>query len=560
MARLHASRRPIVVSFRRHHTQQQDSTADTELSGGSTSTGPEVYVSLEELTKNSSRFNSRKSSKSKKTRNKLNETCLSVICKHSNPTCTGIRDRTVKEGNDKEDTFSGFTSSSNSSFRFSSSHDNQSKDMLVPSWYIENESSVCLPLNIDVKMSKEMALIKNNTENPTHNDTENLGAFKNSVKYPKVEDIEIFQEQHLKIQSSIKKSQRNSKRNRHHSKTQNEPNTIPNNTDYYFEKTRRLNVRFDEFQNDKKNTRRNTINGMPQSVPRSSTLPSFRSATSDTDARVVDLSVHSLKYSTFFETSHDIANRGKLAGEVHRFRSSTQLSDRTTNEGCTGPYTSDSNTTSASESYVKCNVISHRKKEQNLSDMTEIPICEVCTPAKNIFNDGFNSKVTHGAQSALETKTKQLLREDEIQDENNKIQISIPKIHCVEKEILNERFDIRSESERKQNKAVEHPQLSSQNNILPPNTVATVSTEKCDTHTRAPVCGKTAVMEKECIKYMSETTIYDFTVSMPFCNSRPKSCTDLTLPAHVSIRQNCELFTSALYSSSPRLATCDLAL
>ncbi|PSN37892.1 Pyrokinin-1 receptor [Blattella germanica] len=233
MARIRGSRRPIVVSFRRHRSQVDGGTADAEVSGGSTSTGAEVYVSLEELTKN----NRRKMSKFKKTRNKLNETYLSVLFRHSklyskkdhpmpiNPSCFLYGASDVQNG------------------------------ALPPVW--------CngIPEDVDIK-PLEQPLIAAAESKP-------------SQSYPKVEDIEIFQEQHFRIQSSLKKMHR-----RRRNKIHKPPNASSSSIEYYFQEPR-----------EKKKSV-----GVLCNVPRSSTLPSFGSVERRADA--ID---QSLKRSSGFD-------------------------------------------------------------------------------------------------------------------------------------------------------------------------------------------------------------------------------------------------------------------
>ncbi|KAJ9592155.1 hypothetical protein L9F63_001271, partial [Diploptera punctata] len=98
MARLHGSRRPIVVSFRRHNTYIDSapaSIADTEVSGGSTSTGPE------------------------KTRIKFNETYLSVLFRHAKSS-KSVKGKTENNGGKKQEIATELTPTTDTSFIFAS--------------------------------------------------------------------------------------------------------------------------------------------------------------------------------------------------------------------------------------------------------------------------------------------------------------------------------------------------------------------------------------------------------------------------------------------------------
>jgi hypothetical protein len=424
MARLHASRRPIVVSFRRHHSQQQDNTVDSELSGGSTSTGPEVYVSMEELTKS----NSRKSIKLKKTRNKLNETYLNVICRHSKPSSIGGRDKTVKQLSEKGDSCSGFTFSSNSNLPYSLSLDNQAEGFRVPSWYTENESDINLPWisrDIDTRISKEVSLIKASTENLSSNDTTTSRVCEKPIKYPKVEDIEIFQEQHLKIQRSFKKRQRNS---RHRSKTHKETTASFNSIEYHFrDSNHRLDVRLEEIRNHTANI----ISGVPQrTVSRSSTLPALHTVSKDKQTHFNDAQVQRLRHPLFLYTSYDNLNQGQIAREGRKFMLSTQLSERVTRKKCLDPDILDS-IIFKPESYVKSGVASLAEQTQSLSDVNETSVSRVFASANDTTNFDFNSD-THGAKSLHVKQTKVLLNEDG----NDTIQLPHSQILSVEEEII----------------------------------------------------------------------------------------------------------------------------
>jgi hypothetical protein len=512
---------------------------------------------LEELTRYNSRYNSRKSSKFKKTRNPLNETYLSVVCRQSKSTSTDTRDKNAKEESEKEDTYSGFTSSSNSSFPYCLNHDNQSEDFMAPSRFIENESNACHPIDINVKTSKENSLIKNGTGKIVDNDIKSLGTFKQFIKYPEVEDIDIFQEQHLKIRSSLRNRHRNSRHNRHHSRTHKAPTTSSNSTECYIKESHdKLKIRSDEIQNDVTNT----INEIPHcTVLRSSTLPSFQTVTknkemrfSDTEAKAMDLSVQCLRHAPFLKTSYDILNHEKLTGEEYNNRLSKQFSERVTHKRCIDPNVLSSNTIFKPESYVK-DITSLTEQEQNVSDINETPTSIGHRSAKNIPNNVPN--VPHGVQSPLDKETSLLVKQDKIHHETD-------TILCLEKEIVDEGSNNYNRSgEEKKNKPLEqHNSFVPENDTLQLENVAIVTLGECDIHTTTHVCCETTVIEEESPEYVANTTVYNFAVSMPYCNSRTKSCTDLTLPAHVSVRQNGKLYTSPVYSSSPRLTTCDLTL
>jgi hypothetical protein len=397
---------------------------DSELSGGSTSTGPEVYVSMEELTKNNSRSFSRKNIKLKKTRNKLNETYLNVICRHSKPISTDGRDRTVKQLSEKGDSCSGFTLSSNSTLPYSLNLDNQAEDFQVPSWYTENESDINLPRlprDRDNRISKEVSLIRARTENLSSNDSTTSRTLEKPINYPKVEDIEIFQEQHLKIQRSFKKRQRNS---RHRLKTHKETTESSNNIEHHFrDSNHRLDVRLEGIRNHTAYM----IRGIPQhTVSRSSTLPALHTVSKDRETHFSDTEaeVQRLKHPLFLHTSYDNLNHGQFAHEGRKFMFSTQLSERNTRKQCLDADILGSNNILKPASDVKAGVAS-------LAQQTQTSVSRVYTSANDTINFGFNND-THGAKSLLAKQKKILLEEDN----NDALQVSYSQVLSVEEEII----------------------------------------------------------------------------------------------------------------------------
>lgn len=461
MARLHTSQRPVVVSFRRYHTQQQDTTGDTEISGGSTSTGPEVYISLEELTRNLSRNTSRKSSKLKKNRDRLNDTYLSVSCKRPKSTAKDARDKNAKEETDKEDACSGFPSPANSYFPYSPKHDNQSQDFMVPSAFTDNESNALHLTGINVETSKENSLTKNNTEKILDNDTELSGAFKERMKYPKVEDIEIFQEQHLKIQIPLKKKHVRSRHNRHQSKAPNALTSSYNTTEYYHRESRdRLRIKSDEIQNDR------IHEGPHCTVLRSSTLPSFQTATKDTETCFSDTEAKAedLSRAPFRQNTCDFQSDDKSAGEEQNVRLSRQFSETVSHNRCKSPDVLRGNTIFKPKSYVI--------QDKNESDLTDTPTKIGHTRVHNIQNNVLNSNVPDGVQSPLDKETSLLVKEDKIQRETNTI------LH-VHKGVINE----------------QDTSLVSENGTLQPQNMATVIVRGCDVLDTAQLCCETTVKE-----------------------------------------------------------------
>lgn len=543
MARLHESRRPIVVSFRRRHTQQQDSNGDSELSGGSTSTGPETYFSMEELTKNSCRFNSRKISKLKKTRNKLNETYLSVICRHSKPIPRGVRGgKSTKENSEKEDAYAGFTPSSKSSLTCSLKHDNHTESFLVPAWY-KNKNTSCLPADTIVKIAKECSVMNKDRS----------GSCNPSTEYPKVEDIEIFQEEHLKIQSSFKKRQRQSRHNRQHAK-KHKARMSPSNSieSSFIESGDRVNFRSGAVRSDTANT----INGTSHStVPRSSTLPSLRTVTKDCDTHAMVLSVPSLRHTPVFEKRYDILNRKSLADEEYKVNSTTQFSRNETNRKYLHFGTLVSNGISKSEPNIKSGTARLREENLNLNDV------KVAARSKldYLSNNVTNNTVTNGAKSSFGRENKFLLQDGE----KDTIKLSLPEFLHVEKEVFNEKtgrhVQPETDEEHKSPKQ-SHFSLSPKDNNLAVQNLSPVRVEGRNTRTSDSSSDENSVTLDEFRKHMANTGKRNSANSTLVCNSRPKSCSDLTVSACISARRNCESFISAAYSSSPRLTACDLAV
>jgi hypothetical protein len=546
MARMHESRRPVVVSFRRRRTVQQDSAGDTEVSGASSSTGPDIYVSMEELTKDRSGFNCRKTSKLNNKRNKLNETYISVICRHSKPISRGVRGKSAKEGSDKEDRYEGLRSSSNSSFTGTLKHENQAESLEVPAWY-KNRSVSCLPTD-GIKVPKEYLVIDDIRENVTGDDNGHSGLCNQSRKYPKVEDIEIFQEECFKIQSSFKKRQRTCRRSRHHARKHKTQIPSSNGIECSFkESADKLNFTFDAVQSDTANT----TNGPSHcTVPRSSTLPSLRTVTTDSDTHAVGLSVPSLKHTQLFETWCDTLNRN-LPDEGCKVRLKTRFSRSETHREYLNFGILGCNNISKSESNIKNVISSPREANPNLRAAR--------SKLDDVSDHGVKNTVTNWTKSSLATERRLLSQE------GNKdiIQLYLREFPLLQKEVSDKDsgLHIRSETEEEQKSPKEsHPCLSPQDNTLTLQNSSLNSVEGHNTQNSNPSSGKNSVTLKEFRQYKANTGLRKSSDSTSLCNSRPKSCSDLTLSVCTSARKNCESRTSPAYASSPRLTSCDLAV
>jgi hypothetical protein len=318
----------------------------------------------------------------------------------------------VKQLSEKGHSCSGFTFSSNSTLPYSLSLDNQTEDFLVPSWYTENESDLnlpWLPRDIDTNISKEVSLIKASTENLSSNDAANSRTSEKPIKYPKVEDIEIFQEQHLKIQRSFKKRQRHSRRrSKPHKETTASSNSIEN---HLSDSSHRLDIRLQKIRNDTVNK----ITGVPRStVSRSSTLPALHTVSKDRQTRFsdTDTQIQRLRHPLFLHTSYDNINHGQIAGESRKFMLFTQLSERVTRKNYVDPDVLGSNTIFKTASYITSGAASPREQTQSLSDINATSVSRVYTSANDGTNFVFNND-THGAKSLIVKQTKILLKEDE---------------------------------------------------------------------------------------------------------------------------------------------------
>jgi hypothetical protein len=507
---------------------------------------------MEELTKNSSRFNSRKISKLKKTRNKLNETYLSVICRHSKPISRGVRGKSTKEGSEKEDAYAGFTPSSKSSLTCSIKHDNQTERFLVPAWY-KNKNTSCLPADTIVKISKECSVMNDVTGNVTDSDKDRSGSCNPSTEYPKVEDIEIFQEEHLKIQSSFKKRQRQSRHNRQHAKKHKARMSPSNSIESSFKESGdRVNFRSGAVRSDTANT----INGTSHcTVSRSSTLPSLRTVTKDCDTHAMVLSVPSLRHTPVFEKRYDVLNRNNLADEEYKVISTTQFSRNETHRKYLHFGTQASNGISKSEPNINSGTARLREENLNLNDV------KVAARSKldYLSNNVTNNTVINGAKSSFGRENEFLLQEGE----KNTIKLSLPEFLLVEKEVFNAKTGLHvhpeTEEELKSPKQ-SHFALSPKDNNLAVQNLSPVRVEERNTRTSDSSSDENSVTLDEFRKHMANTGERNSANSMLVCNSRPKSCSDLTVSACISARRNCESFISAAYSSSPRLTACDLAV
>jgi hypothetical protein len=296
-----------------------------------------------------------------------------VICRHSKPVSAEGRDKVVRPLSDKRESFSGGTFPSTSSFPYSLRLDNQADNFLVPSWYTENESDItlpCLPTDVDTKKIKEASLIKESPEHPSNNDTENPSIFKGPIKYPRIEDIEIFHEEHLKIQRPLKKRQRNS---RHSLKTHKESSATSKNIDHHPRNSHdRMNVQFEEVR---KGTGSITNGASMGTVCRSSTFPAFHTWPTEGKRRFTDADekVRRLSHPLLLHTSYSNLNQRQTNVASHQFTLSTQLPERVAVEKCIVPGTMCSNASIIlrSESYLQSGVASFREQSQSLPDINE---------------------------------------------------------------------------------------------------------------------------------------------------------------------------------------------
>jgi hypothetical protein len=498
---------------------------------------------MEELTKNRSRFNSPKMSKLKKTRNKLNQTYISVICRHSKPIARGVRDKSAKEGGEKAGPYAGITSSSNSSFPCSFRQDTQTESVLMPAWHTHN-SVPCLPAD-DVNISKEFPVTTDITENVNGKDKGQSESCSKKTKYPKVEDIEIFQEEHLKIQRSFKKQQRNSKHSRHTNKHKAQISSCNSIERSFRTSGDRLNLRLDAVRSGTAST----TDGTPHcSVSRSSTLPSLQAATKDIDAHTADFSVPSPRHTPVLQPRCDILHHN-FADGGYRVRSMTRFA-RSENHRkyvnfdilCCGSI-------SKSESNVRNVTASLTEQNQNLRGITRAARRKL----DDLSNYGVGNTVTSEAESSFGTESKLLSQKGK----NNTIQRSLPEFPLVNGEVPDEKSDHHIQSSTKEERNIpeeNHAASSPKYKNLALQNLSIFSAEGCTIQNPNPSYGENSKTLEPFREYTANTGVCSYTDSMPLCNSRPKSCSDLTLSA----KQHCQSLTSTAYSSSPRLTAGDL--
>nr|CAD7398879.1 unnamed protein product [Timema cristinae] len=191
MARLHESRRPVVVSFRRPASNSSLLTMDTSTTTASSS---EVYVSLEAALRNP-RHGQRKS------RILLNESYLGVICKHPKPSI--LKDMIRKDNLPDRKMFRFSTPSPSSSLSHDTSLGVTCEDNFTllpyPKLNISEAASFeSVVTHVDVPLPGSGYVNEGSKTNDPSSDPK-------QINFPKIEDIEIFQEQRLMIQSSLKR-------------------------------------------------------------------------------------------------------------------------------------------------------------------------------------------------------------------------------------------------------------------------------------------------------------------------------------------------------------------
>jgi hypothetical protein len=499
---------------------------------------------MEELTKNRSPFNSCKISQLKRTRNELNDTYISVIYRHSKPNARGVRGKSAKEAGEKASPYAGFTSSHNSSFPYSFRQDTQPESDLMPAWHTKN-SVPCLPTD-EVNIATEFPVTSDITENVNGRGKDQTGSCSKSTKYPKVEDIEIFQEEHLKIQRSFKKQQRNSRHSRHTNKHKAQISSCNSIECSFRASGDRLNLRLDAVRSGTAST----PDGTPHcAVSRSSTLPSLRTATKNIDAHTAGLSVPGLQHTQVLQSRCDILHHNNFADGGYRVRSMTRVARSETHRKYVHFDTLGCGSISKSESNVRNVTASLTEQNQNVNGPTRTARRKI----DDLSNYGVSNTVTSGAESSLGTESKLLSQKGK----NNTIQLSLPEFTLVDGEVPDEKSGHHIQSSKKEEQNIpeeNHAAPSPKDKNLALRNFSKFSAEGCTIQTSNPSYGDNSKTLEQFREHTANTAVCNYTDSTPLCISRPKSCSDLTLSA----RQNCPSFTSTAYSYSPRLIAGDL--
>jgi hypothetical protein len=204
---------------------------------------------------------------------------------------------------------------------------------------------------------------------------------------------------------------------------------------------------------------------------------------------------------------------------------------------------------SKSESNVRNGTASLTEQNQNSNDVTRAARRKL----DDLGNYGVSNTVTSGAASSLKRESKLLSQEGK----KNTIQLSLPEFPLVDGEVPDEKSShhIRSKGEEEQKIPEEnHDTPSPKGNNMALQNLAIFSAQGCTKQNSNPSSGDNSTTLEQYREYTANTGVRSSTDSTPLYNSRPKSCSDLTL----SMRRNCQSLTSTTYSSSPRLTAGDV--
>jgi hypothetical protein len=204
---------------------------------------------------------------------------------------------------------------------------------------------------------------------------------------------------------------------------------------------------------------------------------------------------------------------------------------------------------SKSESNVRNVTASLTEQNQNLNDMTRAARCKF----DDLSNYGVINTVTSETESSLGTESKLLSQKGK----NDTIQLSLPEFPLVDGEVPDEKSGHRVQSSREEEQNIpeeNHAASSPKDENLVLQNLSIFIAEGCTIQKSNPSYGDNSKTLEQFREYTANTGVYNSTASTPVRNSRPKSCSDLTL----SSRQNCHYLTSTAHSSSPRLNAGDL--
>jgi hypothetical protein len=166
----------------------------------------------------------------------------------------------------------------------------------------------------------------------------------------------------------------------------------------------------------------------------------------------------------------------------------------------------------------------------------------------------------YGVSNTVTRGTSSLRRDSQLLSKvgkNYAIQLSLPEFPLADGEVPDEDSGHIIPSEKEEEQKIHeknHDAIWSKANNLALQSIGMFSAQGCTKRNSSRSSGDNSMTMEQFGEYTGDTAARNCTHSTPLFNSRPKSCSDVTLSAG----HDCQSITSTTYSSSPRLTAGDI--